>query len=162
MIHEPFVKDQVERKYYGIRFVAPYRGMFKRAAEEFKNLERWIKGKGIADAGPRFLRYLVIDMSGDMELEIGVFAQWSSANAGTVSTGVMPAGRYATLIYKGLGLAANKALIGWIERQGLKSDRTDMAKGDSFACRYEAYLTDPSLEPRKKQWDIELAIKLKT
>jgi len=33
-------------------------------------------------------------------------------------------------------------------------------EADRFACRYEAYLTDPKLEPRKKQWKIELACKL--
>ena len=32
--------------------------------------------------------------------------------------------------------------------------------GDAFGCRYEAYLTDYRLEPRKSVWEVELAIKL--
>jgi len=32
--------------------------------------------------------------------------------------------------------------------------------GDAFACRYEAYLTDYQVEPRKTKWQVDLAIKL--
>ena len=33
-------------------------------------------------------------------------------------------------------------------------------KRDNFRCRYEMFLTDPKVEPRKTKWSIELAIKL--
>jgi hypothetical protein len=48
----------------------------------------------------------------------------------------------------------------WARAAGLELDRWDVREGDKFACRYEAYLTDPSVEPRKKQWKSELAFKL--
>ena len=72
----------------------------------------------------------------------------------------MPAGRYATLAYRGVGTGANRALIEWSATNGLELDRRDVPEGDRFACRYEAYLTDPTAEPRKKRWKIELAFKL--
>jgi len=72
----------------------------------------------------------------------------------------LPAGRYASLIYVGLGLAANKALQEWIAKNNLRLDKWVDPKGDAFGCRYEAYLTDPKIEPRKKQWQIELVMKL--
>ena len=75
-------------------------------------------------------------------------------------SGVLPAGRYATLVYRGVGTAANRALIEWARARGVDFDRSDVPEGDRFACRYEAYLTDPNVEPRKKQWKIELAFKL--
>ncbi len=39
-------------------------------------------------------------------------------------------------------------------------DHWDMEQGDNFRGRYETYLTDPNVEPRKSKWKIEVAIKL--
>lgn len=39
-------------------------------------------------------------------------------------------------------------------------DRSDDPNGDRFACRYEAYLTDPRTEPRKTKWEVELNIRV--
>lgn len=74
--------------------------------------------------------------------------------------GVLPAGRYASLIYTGSGMAGNKALIGWAKENGIAWDRWDEPAGDAFHCRYETYLTDYRIEHRKTRWEIELAIKL--
>ena len=38
-------------------------------------------------------------------------------------------------------------------------DRWDTEQGDNFRGRYETYLTDPKIEPRKSKWKIEVAIK---
>jgi hypothetical protein len=43
----------------------------------------------------------------------------------------------------------------------LEADREETSKGDAFGCRYEAYLTDYRTEPRKKEWQIDLAIRLR-
>jgi effector-binding domain-containing protein len=157
---KPIVKELDEKSYYGIRFTAPYRGMFSRVTAEFRNLDLWIRENRSVEFGSRFLRYHLIDMRGIMDLEIGIFTATNNLINSTVSTGVIPCGRYATMIYRGLGLAANKTLLDWINENGFKIDKKSQINGDAFACRYEAYLTDPKLEPRKKQWDIELAIKL--
>ena len=39
-------------------------------------------------------------------------------------------------------------------------DRWDTEQGDNFRSRYETYLTDLTIEPRKSKWEIEVAIKL--
>ena len=80
--------------------------------------------------------------------------------AGRVAVDRSPAGRYASLIYQGHGLTGNKALLAWAAAQGLVWDRWETPEGDAFRARYERYLTDPRVEPRKTRWDIELAIKL--
>jgi len=77
-----------------------------------------------------------------------------------VKAGVLPAGRYASLIYSGGGISGNRALIEWVRLQGLDFDRWDTEQGDNFRSRYETYLTDPAVEPRKSKWQIEVAIKL--
>jgi DNA gyrase inhibitor GyrI len=77
-----------------------------------------------------------------------------------VKAGVLPAGRYASVVYIGNGLTGNKTLIEWAKASGILWDRWDDAKGDAFRSRYESYLTDPKLEPRKTKWEVEVAIKL--
>ena len=79
---------------------------------------------------------------------------------GQVKSGVLPAGRYASLIFSGGGISGNRALIEWVRAQGLEFDRWDTEQGDNFRGRYETYLTDPRIEPRKSWWQIEVAIKL--
>ncbi len=128
--------------------------------EQFPTLDKWLRQHGVTPAGSRFLRYHVIDMAGEMDIEVGAPVATPLPGDDRVRPGLLPAGRYASLIYIGLGLAANKALQEWIHANNLQLDRWTDPKGDAFGCRYEAYLTDPKVEPRKKQWEIELAMKL--
>lgn len=73
---------------------------------------------------------------------------------------MLPAGRYATLVYVNHGRRANGALLDWMAAEGLTADRSDDPAGDRFGGRYEAYLTDPRTERMKTRWQIELAIRL--
>ncbi len=134
--------------------------MFAQVNKQFPALDKWMRQHGITPAGRRFLRYHVIDMAGEMDIEVGAPVATPLPGDDRVRPGLLPAGRYASLIYIGLGLAANKALQEWIHANNLQLDRWTDPKGDAFGCRYEAYLTDPKVEPRKKQWEIELAMKL--
>ena len=109
---------------------------------------------------PPFLRYHVIDMKGDMDMEYGIPVAQPLTGSGRMRAAVLPAGRYVSLIYTGGGYQGNKALIEGARAQGLIFDRWDTEQGDNFRCRYEAYLTDRKIEPRKTKWQIEVAIKL--
>ena len=144
----------------GIRTIAPFKGMFAVVEQLRKELRTWVKQHGIADEGPFFLRYHVIDMNGEMDIELGFITQTHLPGDERVKPGVLPAGRYATLIYTGSGLASNKALLVWAKANGFALDRWSDPAGDAFGCRYEAYLTDYRIEPRKTRWEIDLAIKL--
>jgi effector-binding domain-containing protein len=160
MISEPHIEERPERPYLGIRTIAPFRGMFAEVDKLAKALRKWVNTHGIADEGPFFLRYHVIDMAGPMDIELGFMVSAPLPGDERVKPGVLPAGRYASLIYTGSGLAGNKALLNWGKAQGLTWDRWTEPAGDAFRCRYEAYLTDYRVEPRKTKWEIELAIKL--
>src|SRR5579875_1106331 len=107
-----------------------------------------------------FLRLRVVDMRGDMDIEVGLKTREHTGFSGRVSSGILPAGRYATLSYRGVGTAANRALNEWAESEGLALDRSEVPAGDRFGCRYESYLTSPATEPHKKKWKIELAFRL--
>jgi hypothetical protein len=77
-----------------------------------------------------------------------------------ISAGLLPAGQYASLVYSGSGLAGNKVLLEWEKANHIVWDRWNDSRGDAFRSRYETFLIDPKVEPRKTKWEIEVAIKL--
>jgi len=149
----------------GIRIQVPMKGMSKEITKMSKDMSAWANKRGLETSGPPFLRYHVIDMSGEMDIEYGiplaeVMPDETSPGGRHVRAGVLPAGRYASLIYSGSGYTGNKVLIEWARANGLAWDRWDDPKGDAFRSRYESFLTNPAEEPRKTRWKIEVAIKL--
>ncbi len=156
----PAVEERLEIPYVGIRLVTPFRGMLAVRDRLLAEVDAWARKSEVAVVGYGFLRLHVVDMQGDMDIEVGLVTRERSQIKGRVGAGVLPAGRYATLSYRGAGTGANRALLDWVRDQELRLDRHNVPAGDCFACRCESYLTDPAIEPRKKQWLIELAFKL--
>jgi effector-binding domain-containing protein len=149
------------RQYVGFRIITPFEGMFAQTDKLFKELRQWVNARGLADQGPYFLRYHVIDMKGLMDVEAGFVLTSPQAGDERVKSGALPAGRYAHLTYSRYALRGNQALLTWIKEKKLEVDREATSKGDMFGCRYEAYLTDYRTEPRKKNWQVDLAIRLR-
>lgn len=160
MIGQPKIDTRPEQYTLGIRMRTPMRGMSGTARKLFKELNGWAKQHGVVPAGPIFLRMHVIDMAGEMDIEVGIPVAQPLPGDERVRPGVLPAGRYASLIYTGSGIAGNGALINWARANGYAFDRWDDPRGDAFRSRYESYLTDPKVEPRKTRWEVEVAIKL--
>ncbi|WP_433160989.1 hypothetical protein [Kribbella sp. CA-247076] len=156
LLEPPRVVERPQQDYLGIRVVTPFRGMLSKRNELLTELDTWLTKQGIDDVGPFFLRLHVIDMSGPMDLEVGVVTQGRLDGDDRVRPDVLPAGAYATLTYRNHSLRANRALIDWAEENGVRFDRYDVPEGDKFACRYEAFRTDPRTEPRKTKWEVEL------
>lgn len=144
----------------GIRITTPFRGMFAEVDKLRRKLTTWFGEQGIQPAGPSFLRYHVIDMGGEMDIEYGTCVNQPVKDDGVVLVSAIPNGRYASLIYSGSGLQSNKALLQYIKENNLSKDSWNTSTGEAFACRYEMYLTDPKIESRKTKWEIEVAIKL--
>lgn len=159
-IGKPKIDQRPKVTYMGIRTIAPFKGMSKEIGRISKELNAWVEEKDVKPSGPPFLRYHVIDMRGFMDISFCFPVRRALAEDGNVKADFIPAGRYASLIYSGGGISGNRALIEWVRAQGLKFDRWDTAQGDNFRGRYETYLTDPKIEPRKSRWQIEVAIKL--
>nr|MBA2681590.1 GyrI-like domain-containing protein [Ktedonobacteraceae bacterium] len=135
-------------------------GMFSIVDNLRKELSVWLKQHDLEPAGPPFLRYHIIDMAGMMHIEVGIPVVTALPGDERVSPGVLPAGRYASLVYVGHGLTGNKALLGWGQANDIVWDRWDDERGDAFRARCETYLTDPKVQPLKTKWEIEVAIKL--
>ncbi|MES2933230.1 MAG: GyrI-like domain-containing protein [Pseudomonadota bacterium] len=154
------IADKPERPYLGIRFETPFGGMFAVATKALKELRKWGKANGLSDAGPYFLRYYHCEMKSMMEVEVGLMTNSALAGEGHIKPGTLPNGRFATLVYRGNGLRGNQALMKWASDHGVKFDPLVAGELESYVCRYEAYLTDYRIEPRKLLWDVELSIKI--
>jgi effector-binding domain-containing protein len=162
IIQPPRLVDRPEFNCLGIRQVTPFRGFLARRDALLKELVAWLHERDITGTGPFFLRYHVIDMAGDMDIEVGARMPGPHSGDGRVASGSFPAGRYATLTYRDHAMRATRALLDWVAAEGLELDREGRPEGDAFACRYEAYLTDPRTEPRKTKWEVELSMRLRS
>ncbi|MFZ0547066.1 MAG: GyrI-like domain-containing protein [Candidatus Promineifilaceae bacterium] len=158
---DPKIYHRDETPTIGIRIVTPYAGMFAEVTKLRKEIVQWLKEQEIEPSGYGYLRYYVIDMAGNMDIEYGYVVEEPIAGNGRIQPGSLPAGRYVSLIYSGGGYQGNKALVEHVRSNNLPVDRWDTPEGDNFRCRFEMYLTDPKIEPRKTKWDIEVAFKLK-
>jgi effector-binding domain-containing protein len=120
----------------------------------------WLAARDIAPAGPPFWRYLVIDMDGELELETGVPVASPAHGDEQIKAGVLPGGRYATVLHTGHPdtlLAATRDLLEWAEQQGLEWD----SDGKTWGCRLEEYLSDPAEVPDMREWQTLLAFRLR-
>jgi hypothetical protein len=157
------VEERQAIPYVGIRVVTPFRGMLAVRDRLLAEAREGIEEAGIETVGYGFLRLHVIDMNGPMDLEAGYFTAKPVRLAHPrLRPGSMVAGRYATMRYRDHARRANQALQDWVQESGLRLDRRTTPEGDAFACRYEAYWTDPIVEPRKTKWTVELAMLLAT
>jgi effector-binding domain-containing protein len=162
-ITEPKLEDRNKQHYVGIRTQVPMKEMGKGVIPQLLGeVFAWLGKQGVAPAGAPFIRYHVINMEANMDIELGVPIASALPSDGRVSPGVLPAGRYATLVYTGLrnGIKGNKALLDWAAEKGIRWDRWDAENGDAFRSRYESYLTDPAEEPNQAKWETEVAIKV--
>src|SRR5262249_58196539 len=116
--------------------------------------------QGVAPAGPPLIRYLVIDMAGELQLELGVPVAAPVAASGRVQPGVLPEGRYAVLRhtgpYDGL-MASNAALLQWARDNGVEFDTRATPQGTAWRGRAEHYLTDPAQEPDPAKLETDVA-----
>lgn len=155
------VEERAEIPYLGIRVVTPFRGMLAVRDRLLTEVRAGIKEAGIMPVGYGFLRLYVIDMQGSMDLEAGYLtAEPIKMEHPEIRTGSMVAGRYATMKYRDHARRANQALQDWVRDNGLVLDRRTVSDGDAFECRYEAFWTDPTVEPRKTRWTVELSMLL--
>jgi effector-binding domain-containing protein len=125
-------------------------------AARFGELFGWLGAHGLVPAGPPFFRYNVIDMERELDMEAGVPVTASVGGEGAIGPGVLPAGRYATVVHVGHPkelMMATKDLLDWGAGQGLKWDISPGEHGDRWGSR-------PSQEPDMSKWRTQLAFRL--
>ncbi len=123
----------------------------------------WLAQQHVVPAGPPFWKYNVIDMAGQLELEVGVATETPATADDQVSVGELPAGRYLETTYHGHPDALRQAtsdLLAYADSEGLIFEKADSPTGERWAARLEYYLTDPDDQPDMTQWDTTLSFKL--
>lgn len=162
MLSDPAIVERDAQPYLAIRKIVkiPFGTV---ASKTLTDLRRRLKKRGIVPTDAPFFRYNIIDMPTALEIDFGSPTERQEEGDDLLVSGVLPAGRYATLThtghYKDL-MAANGALLDWIKAQGLRLDSHSSPAGDVFGCRLEIYPTDPKVEKDKSKWVTELAFKL--
>jgi DNA gyrase inhibitor GyrI len=101
MSHEPQIQQRAAQHYAGIVMTVTMDSISDAVDEAFPELFGWLARNGIAASGPPFIRYLVIDMAAELEIEMAVPVGAPTAGSGRIRPGVLPGGRYAVLRHAG-------------------------------------------------------------
>ena len=158
----PEIMTRADQPYVAISArvtMAELGGLGERLGEVFG----WLGARGLAPAGAPFFKYNVIDMMRELEVEAGVPVAAAVDGVDHVLSGVLPAGRYATVTHVGHPselMEVTRALLDWAARQGLRWDMSPAGGGERWGCRLEIYLTDPGEEPDMSKWETQLAFRL--
>jgi effector-binding domain-containing protein len=160
MSQEPQIQARPAQHYAAIPATVTMEGISGAVDDAFPALFGWLAGQGIAPSGPPFIRYLVIDMAAELDIELAAPVAAPVRGSGQVRPGILPPGRYAVLrhagSYDGL-VAGHAALQEWAREHGTALDSRDTARGTAWGCRAEHYLTDPSAEPDPAKWEVDIA-----
>ena len=160
MFSDAKIEDFKEQHYAGIRTQVTMQALSEVIPQLIDEVFGWLEQHNIESAGPPIIRYHVIDMANQLDIEIGVLVADPITGDDRVSAGVIPAGQYGALIYKDVskGIEGNGALIAWAEKEGIKWDAWDTEKGHAFRSRIEYLLDGPEDDPDPAQWDTKVAI----
>ena len=159
---QPKLVDRSEQPYMGIRTEASLTELDQVIPVLLAEVFAWLGKQGVTPAGAPFIRCHVINMAAKMAVEVGVPVASALEGDGKVCPGVLPAGRYAALIYTGVqnGIEGNGALIDWANEQGIVWDAWDAENGQAFRGRYESFLSNPDEVPDTQQWETVVSIRL--
>jgi effector-binding domain-containing protein len=155
----PEIVQVGERPYVALRGKVAMDGIGAFAGRMSEVID-WLAAREIAPNDAPFFKYDVVDMDTGLVMEIGFPVDDVHPGEGEIVTGVLPAGRYATVTHHGHPdglLEATRALLDWASAEGLEWD----AEGDTWTARLEIYKSDPREVPNMDDWDTELQFKLK-
>ncbi|MEZ4661861.1 MAG: hypothetical protein R2911_30295 [Caldilineaceae bacterium] len=159
----PWIEERGVVATIGVRKIIPTKTVAGEIMKSLAAVKKAVGETASASLGRPFFRFHSISMGVTYDIEIGYLLIDELTNANGLLLSQMPPGNYACLQYlgKNRGYQGNKALIDWIRAAGHAMDNWDTALGDTFACRYEVYVSEIEHEPDNKKWRKELAIKLK-
>lgn len=166
MVTDPKIDSRKEQPYASIRTKVSMAELGSGIIPQLHGeVMGWLKAQGASPAGVPLIIYRAINMNDKLDLEMA----WPTASVlkgnERITTGSLPAGKYGSVLYtgpyEGPGLMdANRVLIEWAREKGIEWDGGTGPNGDTFAARYENYITDPGEEPDPNKWETEVAIKM--
>lgn len=166
MFTEPKVDQRADQHYAGIRSQVPMSALPTVIPQYVGEVITWLAARGAQPNGPPLVRYHTCPPTGHPDAILDITVGWPVASApagdGQIVAGVIPAGRYAALVFTGVenGYAGNGALVEWAAREGIEWDHWEDPLGDAFAGRVEWMLDGPDDDPSPSNWRTEVAIKI--
>ena len=150
MLTEPTIVTKAEQPYAAMLLTLAQPEISQKAPPLIEEVIAWVKAQGGELTGAPFFNYVNFFPGGTMEMQVGMPTATVLKAGGSVSTGTLPGGKYAsitaTVPYHELH-DANMKLHEWTVAQGHKLDGTE--DGDRFinATRMEIYHKDPGEDP---------------
>jgi effector-binding domain-containing protein len=167
MISKPKLEQREQQHYVAIRTAVPI-PFGKYLQPLWSEVDAWLKRQGIplSSSGPAIIRYLTTDMSKKLDIDVGFTIDKAVIGNGRIIAGVLPEGRYATLMYtgsyKGKGLyKATVELLDWAKENNIEWNTSTKDGVEWWNGRTEFYLTDPDKETDPKKYQTELAFLVK-
>ncbi len=100
MITRPKLEYRQEQHYAAIRTAAPI--PFSKYLPLLRGeVHTWLMSQGLLAPGPAIIRYFTTDMSKNLDIDVGFAVERAVLGNDRITTGVFPAGQYATLLYTG-------------------------------------------------------------
>ena len=161
LISTPQIESWSARPYAAIRTSLAPADMSAKLPPLTDEVHAWLAARGESPDGPELWRYLVIDMSAQLTVEVGFPVARLLPGDEKVVTGALPEGLYAVTTYRGhpQGLSqATGELLRWGDEAGVTWDRHPEGAGEAWASRTEWYLSTDNPDPAG--WETELAFKL--
>jgi effector-binding domain-containing protein len=161
VITEPKLEHRNKKYYAAIRTAVPI--PFGKFLQPLWNEVRdSLQSEGATPFGPAMIRYLTTDMSKKPDIDVGFLVPKQIAGNNRVTAGLLPAGRYAVLLYtgpyKGKGIfKATVALLDWAKANHITWNTSTRNKVEWWNGRTEIYLSDPDIETDPKKFQTELA-----
>lgn len=159
---EPRIVELPDQPYAAIRAELTMQRI-PEIADRLPEIFRHLAERGIAPAGPPFLKYDVLGPGAALEVEAGVPVADVSEGADAVAFAIMRGGRFVTVTHRGHfdGLAeATRQLLLWGAEQGLTWDVDERDGAEYWGARLEVYLTDPREQPDPASWETDLLFRL--
>jgi hypothetical protein len=166
MEHEPTMRFEiVERpeQPYVYRQATITMTTYGALADQLPEMFGLLAARGVAPAGGPIFRYRLIDMPDRLDVEAGIPLTTPADVDPSLAAGSLPAGRYVHARNHGHPdqlLHVIERMLQWAGKEGLTWDRESTPEGERWACRYEQYLTDPTVEPDPSRWDTDVFLKL--
>lgn len=127
-----------------------------------KDVLSQLAANGVAETGPAFFRYDVVDMEGTMSMSFGTQVAEGTRDQGDIRAETLPAGRYVTLTHQGHPdelYDVTVMLMAWAKVRGVHWDVEETSAGDRFAARLEFFHNGPEDPP--ESWATEIRIRLR-
>lgn len=159
MITKPKIEPRSEHPYAAVRMRVPIPfGKYLQPA--WSKVHEWLAAQGLSH-GPAIIRYFTTDMSKELDIDVGFVIDKPIPGGEGVTTDVLPAGQYATLLYtgsyKGKGVyKCNVAIIEWAKENSIAWKTSHKNGMEWWDSRVEWYLSDPEIESDSKKFRTEL------